>query len=44
MLARRNCQILLLLSMTLVGGGGGDDRANHGEDDFADGEVDDEDE
>ena len=44
LLARRNCQILLLLSMTLIGGGDGDDRENHGEDDLADGEVDDEDE
>ena len=30
--------------MTLVVGGGGDARENHGEDDLADGEVDDEDE
>ena len=30
--------------MTLVGGGDGDARENYGEDDLADGEVDDEDE
>ena len=42
LLARKNCQILLLFSMTLIGGGDGDDRENHGED--ADGDVDDEDE
>ena len=30
--------------MTLMGGRDGDDRENHGEDDLADGEVDDEDE
>ena len=30
--------------MTLIVGGDGDDRENHGEDDLADGEVDDEDE
>ena len=44
MLARKNCQILLLFSMTFVGGGDGDDRENHVEDDLADGDVDDEDE
>ena len=44
LLARKNCQILLLFSMTFVGGGDGDDRENHVEDDLADGDVDDEDE
>ena len=41
---QEECQILLLFSMTLMGGRDGDDRENHGEDDLADGDVDDEDE
>ena len=43
MLARRMSDFVPVFD-DLGGGGDGDDRENHGEDDLADGEVDDEDE